>query len=324
MATSIEGKEQQLPYIRKELQLQIQELSLSQKNQSRISPTFFDGFVKSKKPTVIFLLTTWGAGGDILGELLTRIPGSFVHYEPFKTPEWDRALNETTVPNALKLIKALVNCEFSNLTDYVNFLKNRTHALTPLFKSGIVKEEHLKYINGNYLRQACQMFPVHIVISVRMFMSQLLPLLSNEAINLKIIHLVRDPRAIFISRIENGILCDHESYSNPQYYCAQTEKDLQLNLRDYEDKYLLVNYEDLLVTTIMAFERISLFLQIPYVNDYISFIKAHMSGRKLNRHWRSTYHKAKENVDKWKKDKDKKEFKDTEKACESVINMLGC
>ena len=91
------------------------------------------------------------------------------------------------------------------------------------------------------------MFPIFALKTVKMTLESVKPFLDDSNLNLKIIHLVRDPRAVRNAR--NQVLWCNRDCANIVLHCKKTRDDLRYGdkLMDImPEKYIRIKYEDLL------------------------------------------------------------------------------
>ena len=314
------------PPLQKELQVKLEKLSLKLKNVSPLIPNIYSNFMTNKKPLVILILATWRSGSTLLGDILKMIPGSFYVFEPCRHFMGDKALDEKTLDAGLQLINSMINCDYSNLPKYIDHLKINSKENGYFIEKGIIENSILNTLNGDYMKQACEKFPVQIFKTDRMFLSQSLSLLSNNNLNLKVIHLVRDPRGIFNSRRKLSWWCKFESCSSPTYFCRKQEEDLRLQMKlnhQYKSKYYLLKYEDFCASPKMMMKKILEFLGVPYLDVVDTAINDHMVDVKVEGLWNSTYHDPATTPDKWKQELNRTEIDHIQNACHNVMRSLG-
>ncbi|NXH05654.1 CHST7 sulfotransferase, partial [Loxia leucoptera] len=173
----------------------------------------------------IYLHATWRTGSSFLGELFNQHPDVFYLYEPM----WHlwQALypgDALSLQGALRdMLRALFRCDFSVLRLYTAPSGPRD-PLAPappaadnlttasLFgwrtnKIGLVDgatcEETCPPRALRELEAECRKYPVVVIKDVRLLeLGALLPLLREPGLNLRVVQLFRDPRAVHNSRLK--------------------------------------------------------------------------------------------------------------------------
>lgn len=187
--------------------------------------------VKQIKPYNVLLLSTVGrSGSSFVGRLLHSQPDSFYFYEPLmKIEEWNRLTKET----AIRSLKAMFTCNIQGL-----ILKAIQNSAAPIIKHNNLapcENNTAECLTSEQLNIKCRNNSVKIIKTIRTKVSWLLPLLDDPAINLKVIHLVRDPRGSLISNWKAG-------WNNTaERSCLNMRDDLNSGrnlFRLYPDKYM--------------------------------------------------------------------------------------
>ncbi|KAJ1118619.1 hypothetical protein NDU88_006808 [Pleurodeles waltl] len=182
----------------------------------------------------IYLHATWRTGSSFLGELFNQHPDVFYLYEPM----WHlwQALypgDAESLQGALRdMLRSLFLCDFSVLRLYSSGPRSQQTNLTtssifgwhtnkvicsqPLCPNASHPRARLGLLDGAECRSACpprplreleaecRRYPAVVIKDVRLMdAGVLLPLLRDPALNLRIIQLFRDPRAVHNSRLKS-------------------------------------------------------------------------------------------------------------------------
>lgn len=184
------------------------------------------------RPEAILLLSSVGrSGSSFLGELLASQGGNIYLYEPVRA--LPRAVQEKQT--ILKALKRNFNCHIPP-----NFLD--------IGKTPYVSVKHpyvLKKGKGSLtideVRSVCLQEPLRIIKTIRTRLQWTKELLEDESLDMKVIHLVRDPRGSLTSMEEL------EWNVTTQDICHRIEDDLkqreEMELL-YPDRYHFIKYED--------------------------------------------------------------------------------
>lgn len=216
----------------------------------------------SVKPTHILIVTNRRSGSSFLGQIFNQNPDIFFHFEPLKVTEWKKEL----YPNATELLRNMLKCNFDGtpfLLDMYNkeiLHRDSSKALTspPLCDLTTIESSLIKPVRGcpplntKAVTYVCNKHK-HITIKmIRMYsLSALEDVIRDPDLNVKVLHLVRDPRGIYTSRVKAehkpltlGEALDHDV----TYTCRRMKRNLAFltEMPDWlQGRYLRVRYEDL-------------------------------------------------------------------------------
>ncbi|XP_038601550.1 carbohydrate sulfotransferase 2 [Tachyglossus aculeatus] len=179
---------------------------------------------------LVYVFTTWRSGSSFFGELFNQNPDVFFLYEPV-WHVWQKLYPGDAVSlqgAARDMLSALYRCDLSvfqlygpaggagrNLTTLAIFgaATNKVVCSWPLCPAyrkdvvGLVDDRVCKKCPPQRLarlEEQCHRYRVLAIKGVRVFdVAVLAPLLRDPALDLKVIHLVRDPRAVASSRIRS-------------------------------------------------------------------------------------------------------------------------
>ncbi|ERE74924.1 carbohydrate sulfotransferase 5 [Cricetulus griseus] len=182
------------------------------------------------KRQLVYVFTTWRSGSSFFGELFNQNPEVFFLYEPV-WHVWQKLYPGDAVSlqgAARDMLSALYRCDLSvfqlyspagsggrNLTTLGIFgaATNKVVCSSPLCPAyrkevvGLVDDRVCKKCPPQRLarfEEECRKYRTLVIKGVRVFdVAVLAPLLRDPALDLKVIHLVRDPRAVARSRIRS-------------------------------------------------------------------------------------------------------------------------
>ncbi|KAF7646297.1 hypothetical protein LDENG_00190310, partial [Lucifuga dentata] len=239
----------------------------------------------SNKKSHVLLLSSWRSGSSFLGQVFSQHPSVFYLMEP-GWHVWTKLQNSSarTLRMAVRdLIRSVFQCDFSVMDAYLPFMNNVSaffmwsHSRALCSPPVCSLTPHGSFSNESKCFQACgaqgvQMLEAacssysHVVLKeVRFFeLESLYPLLRNPSLNLFIIHLVRDPRAVVHSReasakafvSDNSIVLEQRSIPAAEVQYQVMQEICRSHVRIHETailkpppflkgRYKVVRYEDM-------------------------------------------------------------------------------
>ncbi|XP_042206391.1 putative mediator of RNA polymerase II transcription subunit 26 isoform X2 [Homarus americanus] len=236
----------------------------------------------------VIIVSTWRSGSSYLGDLLRAYPGTFFSYEPLHHLLKNLHLQDgPLVEEVLKLLRDILTCDYSKLDVYVNYMRNNTFLVdhnTRLWNSCAMNRALC--FDKDYISEACKYAPVNVLKTVRMGLSPAIQLLQDTSLDVRVIHLVRDPRGCLHSRRKLS-WCHSQACSDPETVCKDLLTDLKLSetvKANFPDRYLMVRYEDMGLQPGKKAREIFKFLQLSYNKYVATFVKDHTTpNRKTKR-----------------------------------------
>ncbi|XP_036453606.1 carbohydrate sulfotransferase 2a [Colossoma macropomum] len=286
---------------------------------------------------LVYVLTTWRSGSSFFGELFNQNPDVFFLYEPM-WHIWQKLYPGDAISlqgAARDMLNALYRCDFSVFRLYTNppgknvstlgifgSTYNKVICSQPFCSSyrkdvvGMVDENVCRKCPSqkiHLLEQECLKYNTVVIKGVRIFdMNVLAPLMEDPALNLKVIHLVRDPRAVANSRInsKHGLIrenmqvvrsrdpktrhvphvdqktnkkegSDYQAVSALEVICEYMSQTLKTALNPpswLKGKYMTVRYEDLVEKPIKTLRNVYSFINLTATRDMESFAMNMTSG----------------------------------------------
>ncbi|KAK3871377.1 hypothetical protein Pcinc_023468 [Petrolisthes cinctipes] len=217
-------------YINNDIHFMTTERSISIKQGSGSSR---EALNRSSLPLSILLLSSVGrSGSSFLGELLASQGHNIYFYEPI------RALNRS-LQTEDKIKRELLRYLHCNI---------RRSILT-IGKRPSVNVKH-KYVFGKRrndvslpkLVELCRQEPLLIIKTIRTRLNWVRDLLDKPDLNLKVVHLVRDPRGTHISMDKVDWNIDYKEMCDRVLEDLEEKKGLE---KQYPGRYYFIKYEDL-------------------------------------------------------------------------------
>ncbi|XP_016155931.1 PREDICTED: carbohydrate sulfotransferase 2 [Ficedula albicollis] len=293
---------------------------------------------------LVYVFTTWRSGSSFFGELFNQNPEVFFLYEPV-WHVWQKLYPGDAVSlqgAARDMLSSLYRCDLSvfqlystagsgkNLTTLGIFgaATNKVICSSPLCPAyrkevvGMVDDRVCKKCPPQRLsrfQEECHKYRTLVIKGVRVFdLAVLAPLMRDPTLDLKVIHLVRDPRAVASSRIksrhglireslqvvrsrdphihrmpfldaghklggkkEGGGGSDYHALGAMEVICSSMAKTLQTALHPpdwLQGNYMAVRYEDLVVEPIKTLRQVYGFVNLAVSPDMEKFALNMTSG----------------------------------------------
>ena len=217
-------------------------------------------------PVHLLIVTQRRSGSSFLGQIFNQNPWVFFHFEPLKLMEFKKGV----FPNASVLLENLLKCRFDRTPYLMELYNNETlHRLSskvlcspPLCKVTMdynaMKSTSVKVcgpLKTESATSVCNVYPHKVVKMIRLYsIESLKPLLLDRDLNVKIIHLLRDPRGTLASRSKEHsdgakVLTPGKSLNhNAAYICRRMRNNFKFvrqNSVFMKDRYMRVRYEDI-------------------------------------------------------------------------------
>jgi len=264
----------------------IPQVSKSKRNEMNIVGDLHVGeTVPLNSTRQIIIATSWRSGSSFLGDLLNHYPGTFYYFEPLHY--YSYVENKTTVQTETDFFNSLFSCKFDeHNSGFLDHVRESTHSflfkrhnfrLWNSCKSFKPKEE--RCFSQDYLNIVCPLYPIRLIKTVRMRVQATEALLRNSS-NVKVIVLVRDPRAVFSSRWTGRVSawCKQEHCADPKVSCQDLLNDIKASHeleRKFPGKVRLIRYEDLSLTPKTTARQLLEFLNLPWHDAIGHYVDTH-------------------------------------------------
>ena len=138
----------------------------------------------------------------------------------------------------------------------------------------------------------------------------------------KIIHIIRDPRDVVLSRKKAAWSSKYPFILHPLIYQTQMEKARRIGKRLYGENYQELYYEDLLTDTHKTLKKLCQFLGVDFEEQMLDFQKSSkelVSDQEMQ--WKKETFKPlmKDNINKWNKGLSDDEIYFTQVICRNVF-----
>lgn len=278
----------------------------------------------------VLIVTYQQSSSTILGELLTHVPRTFLHYEPFALFTQGGRIRPSKERYALQLLDELARCRLWKVPLYAISLDGSAGSykfnrfLADVCEGGDSCSSP-GYVSSLCLRAETQAFEI-----TRLSVSQVAGWIQRNADiaeSVRVIHLVRDPRGIYASRRDLGSCWSDDACGSAKALCPQMRSDL----RAYEDLANLlgphrlhrVRFEDLASDTVNQTKKLFARLALDLHPNVLSFLTRQETGivAKLGKQHRTTSN-ASTVGDSWKTRLPKNTIREIEEMCGDVLLKL--
>ncbi|XP_006860381.1 PREDICTED: carbohydrate sulfotransferase 4 [Chrysochloris asiatica] len=321
---------------------------------------------ETPKPVHVLILSSWRSGSSFVGQVFGQHPDVFYLMEP----AW-HVWTSFTQSTALKLhmavrdlVRSVFHCDMSVFDAYMKPGPRRQSSLfqwetsralcSPpacniLPKGRIVSPEHCKVLcyrqPFEMVEKACRSYSHVVLKEVRFFnLEPLYPLLRDPSLNLYIVHLVRDPRAVFSSRehttvelmtdsrIVLGEKLQQLKKEDWPYHVMQTIcksqwdifEAVQLLPKELQQRYLLVRYEDLVRAPEAQTARMYDFAGLKFLPWLQTWVKNITQGKGMGTHAFQTGARNALNVSQaWRWTLPFEKVTRLQKICYDTMTLLG-
>ncbi|XP_078524565.1 carbohydrate sulfotransferase 6-like [Lissotriton helveticus] len=314
----------------------------------------------------ILILSSWRSGSSFVGQLFGQHPDVFYLMEPAWHAWVAMYQNSANVLHMAvrDLIRSVFLCDMSvfdaymhikrNVSDLFQWAVSRALCSVPACdafqRTEITNEMTCKTLCGKYpferVEQACKTYSHVVLKEVRFFdLKVLYPLLRDPSLNLKIIHLIRDPRAVVRSREQtvkalrrdngivlntNGTKVDDNKFevmrqicrSHVQIYETATQKTPDF----LKGRYMMVRFEDLVRDPTIEISAMYEFAQLKPTKKLESWLFniTHGQGPGKKREAFKTTSRDAVNVSQaWRNAVPFEKIQKIQEVCKGAMTMLG-
>ncbi|KAK3869561.1 hypothetical protein Pcinc_025145 [Petrolisthes cinctipes] len=255
-----------------------------------------------RSPRVILLLSSWRSGSTFLGEILATADNNntFYSYEPLH--EWKVRLvreDNGSTRTAVQLLTDLLHCRLYLHPHHLAYMTSKHWYLRWNTRLASHCLHSNQCTNTTLATQLCTTSHIHVAKVVRLGLQWVLPLLQDPSLNLQLVVLVRDPRAVLSSRARVP-WCQDPSCSHPPTVCQAMYQDLRLLphlLRQYPTRVKMVQYERFLLDLHTSLPDLLSFLHLPLSPAHLHLLilaakslgPSRAESKRARRRKRSTY-----------------------------------
>ena len=304
----------------------LNEYSLQTRNDS--------GYLNNQRHIII--LTLYRSGSTFFSELFNRNNDSMFIFEPLHSYKMLEDRNVFPKPSRLlftqKLLKAIFECDFSNIPhgillkdlcfhlgtyDYIRSLAPFCNYTANGIDSALMSSSCRKYRSV-----VAKTILIHDIADIK-------DVIINS--NIKIIHLIRDPRGVMNSRVNDyrriamtsGLhTAKNVSLEEIKYVCFHMKRHIHywLNTPNWlKGRLKLVKYEDMSEHPLEVAKDVYSFLQMTIPTSVVNWLQENTKGINSG----ITHRKSNVTAHAWRKELDREIIDTIQRECSSTMDVLG-
>ncbi|XP_047658495.1 carbohydrate sulfotransferase 5-like [Tachysurus fulvidraco] len=314
----------------------------------------------------VLLLSSWRSGSSFMGQVFNNHPSVFYLMEP-AWHVWG-SLESSAAHRMRMAVRDLMHriflCDLSVLEAYMPIRQNVSNifmwsqsqalcsppACPPLSPQNTTAqilecEKHCNVPGLERAEAACHTYSHVVLKEVRFFeLESLFPLLQDPSLDLRIVHLVRDPRAVFRSREESlsSILKDSSFVLGEKTLTSDSQQRVmqeicRSHIRIYDTavrkapdflrgRYKLVRYEDVVQDPLEQIQHIYDFVGLKMTEPLQKWVYKFTHGTSKGTPsdaFRIIERNASEVSKAWRVSLDFKKVQQVQQVCKSAMSLLG-
>ena len=239
---------------------------------------------KGGRPITSLLVSSWRSGSSFVGQILSSHPVTYYNYEPLHQYGLVQLRYGPDAENAVGLISDILHCDYSSLDMFLAYMRTQTSWCysqnTRLWSSctqGGVNGTGSQAVcfQSQFAAQFCKLFPFQAMKTVRLRLHLTETVVQDQSLDVSVVLLVRDPRAVLESRKRNKEIFNCTECNDPKVLCSDMLADFMAAknlMKKYPRKYRMLRYEDLVMDPLKVSEELFEFYKIPFHRDVIQFI----------------------------------------------------
>ena len=306
--------------------------------------------------TNLIILSPGRGGSSFLGGIFDSNPQVIYWFEPLHTISREvfkmHFLKEKHEPLNYKetcnnVIDSFFKCDFSNIAKATlskfskSIFRYRSKSLTSgyLCRPGESTSRRCRPFSSTLLTKACNSYK-HTVIKIltsrvpNKTLQSFQELFQRDRYDVKLVHLVRDPRAVVYSMVNSVKWIKKGNYSNQDFRshingtCDQIRQNIRMGLLNppfwLRNRFKVIRFEDLAVNTTKYALELYRFAGFDWSISVDKWISAHdrppSNAKEGNAY--SLYRNASDVINKWK-NAPKDLIRAVEEICGDLMDMLG-
>ncbi|XP_040181110.1 carbohydrate sulfotransferase 6-like [Rana temporaria] len=312
------------------------------------------------KPVHLLIVSSWRSGSSFLGQIFNHHNDVFYLFEPGH-PIWMKFKNESSelLQFPLRdLLRSLFTCDVSPLHQYLpkggkhiselGFFSESRALCTPPFCSAFIPSEGYDRLKCYHrcknsfldkMEETCKTYSHVVLKTVRILdLSVVLSLFRDPALNIRILHLVRDPRAVALSRksfdlnIEDRIVLKNEGEKNitisrVMEKICKSQVDINNVAKAAEvlqGRYMAIRHEDLSNEPLKNIKKIYSFAGLSLTKDLEQWVYNITHVEMADKNGIMTFSRdSSKVVHKWRTALDFNFVKQIQDNCKKAMDLFG-
>lgn len=271
------------------------------------------------------IFSTWRSGTSFLGDIVNAIPGNYYHYEPLAYHEIVQIRGPPESTEAVATLKSMLKCNYTGLEPYLEYGKKVDFMFNHNSRLWTYCDHNAKSCyDPNFLNPFCRLFPFQSMKVVRMRVKFSEPLLIDPLLNVKIVLLIRDPRATMQSRRLLEWCRINSNCGDPANFCKDMVSDYkaaEVLTKKYPQRFKAIRYEDLSLNPYKGAEKILNYFGLPFGATVEQFLNSHTrtdSGTAS-----STFRNSKKAPFHWMRDLSFHDIDQIQQNCTEAMSLWG-
>lgn len=280
----------------------------------------------------IFVWTLTNSGSSFLGDIFQNHKDVFYLYEPYQKVEKEIGYLKLTL-----FLLDLLNCNVdeSRRDLFDRLINTGSHMYDDTTNRDCNKEKKCELV-GEIARfeKTCKsrsfIVTKEILWRIDGGLERFTDLMKNRSQDIKIIHLLRDPRSMVLSSAKIGTIPHPEKYPLPfrKYLidrCRQNLRDLEFGLQHLShDQYTYIRYEDVLFNFDEEIDRVLSFTNLDLYEEYKQFLTMLKTGTYVKKNFPINYKKDFEvQLNKWRSKISHEILNTVEDECRDYMEKAG-
>ncbi|XP_077554361.1 carbohydrate sulfotransferase 5-like isoform X2 [Haemaphysalis longicornis] len=280
---------------------------------------------------IVLVVAYYRSGSTFTGELISSADRSFFHFEPLHPFTVSGRIRPGRERDAFDLLDELIRCRMVNVPLYSVWCENHPQFVHLNRFLAEVCDGGESCFSPGHVGALCSRAKTQVFKFTRLHMSQVGAWIGRNhefAKSIRVVHLVRDPRAIIASRKRIRWCKVDEECGKAEALCAQIRSDID----SFESgigpiKQIRLHrlyYEHLAADPVNETRRLFSTLGLEYTPSVSQYLKIHTTATLQDlKNKFSTKRKPELVIHSWKQQLSKNEIADIEEKCTDVLLRLG-
>lgn len=279
----------------------------------------------------ILLVAYFRSGSSFLGAALSQNPLTFYHFEPLSVLHNDHTKPPQITSLSYKTIQNIFRCDFEHVPEYIKQAKSFGHHFA---RNRVLWSRCRGHINVCFrpeiISTVCNMSRMQLMKVTLLRLRDVRELIRNYddlGRSIKIIHLVRDPRGIWASRLRETWCTYEMGCKDIQTLCQEMRDDIdtfdELKII-LQSRITRVRYEDIALNPESGMKGLLSRLGLSFTGHVSRFLKTHAfaSDTKTNNSF-SIRRNSNRTAFRWTQSLDYRDVVKIQEACPDVFRSLG-